>query len=118
VTVGKYDILISHFGFVQEYYDIQLTEEPNRIRLILPCGSLKIDTLLNGQMTDVPMQVFLPDDRVNPVFMGSSSEKVVLPPGEYDIRFLLQGNEDWLEGIRINNGDNLVQEHQVKIRGI
>lgn len=118
VAVGKYDLVIDHYGFTQDFYDIEIAEKPDMLRLNLPYGSLQINVSLQGEAADVVMEVFLPSDRINPVFVGSSSEKVVLPPGEYDIRFIWKGMEDWLEGIYLNNGDNFVKDHQMKIQGV
>ncbi len=64
--------------------------------------------------TVVNMEVYLSEDRVRPIILCKSDRKLILPPGEYDIRFFWEGNEEWLEGVTIVNGQVLVKKLSIK----
>ena len=111
---GNYDVVITYYGFKQEFYNVLVNPGDNRLRLNMPAGTLIISTSFTTELAVVDMEVYLSDDRVRPIVLCKSDQKLILPPGEYDVRFFWQGNEEWLEGLTIVNGQVLAKSHQLK----
>lgn len=111
---GNYDILIDHYGYKQEYYNITINPGENHLKLNIPAGTLIMNASFATEPTVVNMEIYLSEDRVRPIILCKSDRKLILPQGEYDIRFFWEGNEEWLEGISILNDQVLVKSHQLK----
>jgi hypothetical protein len=111
---GNYDILIDYYGYKQEFYNITINPGENHLKLNVPAGTLIINASFATEPAVIDMEVYLSDDRVRPIVLCKSDLKLILPPGEYDIRFLWAGNEEWLEGISIVNEQVLVKNYQLK----
>jgi len=111
---GNFDIVIDYYLYKQEYYNIQINPGENHLRLNFPAGALIISTSFATEPAVVDMEVYLSDDRVRPIVLCQSDRKLVLPPGEYDVRFFWEGNEEWLEGLTVLNGQVLAKSHQLK----
>jgi hypothetical protein len=114
IQSGNYDILIDYYGYKQEFYNITINPGENHLKLNVPAGTLIINASFATEPTVVNMEVYLSEDRVRPIILCKSDRKLILPPGEYDIRFFWEGNEEWLEGISILNDQVLVKSHQLK----
>jgi hypothetical protein len=111
---GNFDIVIEYYGFKQEFYNIQINPGENHIRLNVPAGTLIISTSFTNEPAVVDMEVYLSEDRVRPIVLCKSDRKLILPPGEYDVRFFWEGNEEWLEGLTIINGQVLARSYILK----
>lgn len=111
---GNYDILIDYYGFKQEFYNITINPGENHLKLDVPAGTLIVNASFATEPAMVNMEVYLSEDRVRPIILCESNRKLILPPGEYDIRFFWEGNEEWLEGVTIIDGQVLVKSYQLK----
>jgi hypothetical protein len=114
MQAGNFDIVIDYYGYKQEYYNIQINPGENQLRLDMPAGTLILSTSFASEPAVVNMEVYQSNDRVRPIVLCKSDRKLILPPGEYDVRFFWEGNEEWLEGLTIQNGQVLVKAHQLK----